>query len=318
MNILVIYAHLLLVVLCICTPLTHQALTSVKTKVSRFPFNSVLQSNWYFVDAHRVTNDSDASVSFKFDFDRELARNLTVALYGTSNWDLLQQSLVANDDMPCESVTSNNFTSAKFDLYNHPTMTIQLRTRSKPRFWYIVLGACTRDASQYLPSPRILELEVTWRETRLVPDPPVTTPTNVVSRFLFSSSLKKGWYYVNSFRFKGSGIIGSIAYKFDLQRFDREMVRNLTFALYSPDNWDRLQQSLVASDYNMPCESVISNNFTSDQIDLYNRPMSSITINARSTSSYWYVLLGACNRDPCRFALSPRDLELEITGKQLQ
>ena len=140
------------------------------SKVTRFYFEkSSLNKNWYFIDTFAFDNAGSKSMGEVFwrfnNKDVTMLKDLTVNLYMDTKWEELQQAMRKSKyNMPCSQVVSQNFTSYSVELQKHPSFTIKINQSTRPRFWYVILGACSRDGSEFKSKSRqFIELDFQWQ-----------------------------------------------------------------------------------------------------------------------------------------------------------
>jgi len=143
-----------------------------------------------------------------------------------------------------------------------------------------------------------------------------TSPANAkVSRFFFEKSeLSKSWYYIDQFCFDNEGekAMGSVSYK--ANNLKPELLTNLTVALFRDDYFEKLERDLAKSNYQLPCSQVISRNYTPYIVNMEQHTHFRWDINQESRPRFWYVFLGACDRNGKDFKAGKKEyFEIDFT-----
>lgn len=138
-------------------------------KVSHFYFEkSELSKSWHFIDQFCFDNEGEkamGSVSYAADKIRpELLTNLTVALFRDDYFERLERDLIkSNYQIPCHQVISKNYTPYIVSMNDHKHFKWEINQETRPRFWYVFLGACDRHGKDFKSGRKeYFKIDFTW------------------------------------------------------------------------------------------------------------------------------------------------------------
>lgn len=144
----------------------------------------------------------------------------------------------------------------------------------------------------------------------------ITQTTNAkVTKFFFEKSeLNRNWYFIDEFCFDNEGEAHMGTLSWNLSKVNPNLLVNLTIAFYMDKNWEKLQRDLYNSNYKIPCNQVVSTNYTPYIVNLHDNPVFTYSVRQTLLPRYWYLVLGACERDGNQFKKGRREfIEMDVT-----